>query len=83
MDESKEQFTADGQTASSQGDEDHFSRFMFGRARRVPEEKIQQPSINYEELMSNIDTLMESARNLKPLFDKVYPKISQFFLKKK
>jgi hypothetical protein len=73
---------------TNQSSEDHFSQFMFGTKRKADQsepsefETGTQPSINYEELMIHIDTLMESAKNLKPLFQKVYPFVEQIWKKK-
>lgn len=39
-------------------------------------------NINYEELMNNIDTLMTSASQLKPLLKKASPFLEQFWKKK-
>jgi len=66
--------------------QDRFTRFMFGPRREPHHNHHQEPhdqsTINYEELMINIDTLMESVRGLKPLFQKAYPFIEQFWKKK-
>jgi len=71
-------------------EQDRFTRLMFG-PRREPhhnhphhhqESTHNQSTIDYGELMMNIDTLMESVRGLKPLFQKVYPFIEQFWKKK-
>lgn len=85
VEEAQEQTEGNIQTAHQPEEEDHFSRFMFGGRRQSSGESIQQPVeplIDYEELVVNIDTLVESARNLKPLFKRVYPAVSQFFFKK-
>ncbi|MEW9053687.1 MAG: hypothetical protein AB2392_21175 [Neobacillus sp.] len=65
--------------------EDRFARFMFGEKREHRSQ--QQPtnnqsSIDYGTLLENIDILMESAQNLKPVFKKVYPFIEQLWKKK-
>jgi hypothetical protein len=66
--------------------EDRFARFMFGGKRehrsgqQTPTNN--QSSIDYETLLENIDILMESAQNLKPVFKKVYPFIEQLWKKK-
>ncbi|MBO0961212.1 hypothetical protein J1P26_16030 [Neobacillus sp. MM2021_6] len=72
--------------------QDRFTSFMFGSRsehhqqihphHQHQEPKQNQSTINYEELMMNIDTLYESVRGLKPLFDKIYPVIEQFWKKK-
>ncbi|MFJ7729367.1 hypothetical protein ACIQXV_25005 [Neobacillus sp. NPDC097160] len=70
--------------------QDRFTNLMFG-PRREPHQNHHQPhqepiqnqsTIDYGELMMNIDNLMESVRGLKPLFLKVYPFIEQFWKKK-
>jgi len=68
---------------------DRFTSFMFGPGRHQPrqdhqtqEPSRQQSTIDYEELMNNIDTLMESMKGFKPLFQKVYPYIEQLWKKK-
>lgn len=68
---------------------DRFTSLMFGSGRgqpkqtNQPEEPLQQQStIDYEELMGNIDSLMESLKGIKPLFQKVYPFIEQIWKKK-
>lgn len=66
--------------------EDPFTTMMFGRRNSVNtenENEQQSYTINYEELMVNIDKLVESAQNLKPLFHKVYPMIEQLWKKNK
>jgi hypothetical protein len=72
---------------TAQNSEDRFSQFMFGTRRETENEPSEietgtQPSINYEEIMIHFDTLMESAKNLKPLFQKVYPFVEQIWKKK-
>jgi hypothetical protein len=76
------------QKLNEQTDGNRFNRLMFG-SRRDHEKKDSQtaanqsqPSIDFEELIVNIDTLMESARNLKPLFQKAYPFVEQLLKKK-
>jgi hypothetical protein len=63
--------------------EDPFNMMMFGSRIKEPEqEEIQQhPTLDYEEIMVNIDKLFESAQNLKPLFSKIYPMIEQLWKK--
>ncbi|WP_413302057.1 hypothetical protein AA0X95_23080 [Bacillus sp. 1P10SD] len=68
---------------------DRFTSLMFGPGRQQPsrdhqtqESPRQQSTIDYEELMNNIDTLMESMKGFKPLFQKVYPYIEQLWKKK-
>ncbi|PFO06202.1 hypothetical protein COJ85_07640 [Bacillus sp. AFS076308] len=68
---------------------DRFTSLMFGprtdnngqRSQHHSEPK-QDSSIDYEALMTNIDTLVDSVRGLKPLFNKVYPFIEQLWKKK-
>jgi hypothetical protein len=68
--------------------EDVWTSFMFGSGPRHPtniqqnEPPANRSYIDYEELMGNIDTLVVSVRNLKPLFQKVYPYIEQIWKKK-
>lgn len=72
--------------------EDHFDRFMFGPARGKQQgnphlrhqgrNQPEQPNIDVDQLMMNIDTLVESVQNLRPLFQKVYPYIEQIWKKK-
>ena len=70
--------------------EDRFTSFMFGprkegrgnRSHHREELRTNQSTIDYEELMTNIDTLLDSFRGLKPLFSKVYPYIQQIWKKK-
>lgn len=65
-----------------------FDQFMFGPGQRR-QEQLQPPETNYSpnyidygELIVHLDTLVESTRNLKPLFQKIYPFIEQFWKKK-
>ncbi len=81
MSDPKEPSIMEEDPVSTLQEEDYFTRFMFGR-RKIPENSVQQPGIDYEELMNNIDTLVESTRQLKPLFQHVYPKVLQLFQKK-
>lgn len=70
------------------GTEDRFSRFMFGRSREVGQSEHQSvessppPAIDYEKIMNDFDSLIESARNLKPLFQKVYPLVREIWKNK-
>ncbi|MED3564285.1 hypothetical protein [Bacillus xiapuensis] len=66
-----------------------FDDFMFGSGRKGGLEPIHPPNTNnnpnyldYGELIVHLDTLVESARNLKPLLDKFYPFIEQIWKKK-
>ncbi|MEO2077537.1 MAG: hypothetical protein ABGX20_19550 [Bacillus sp. (in: firmicutes)] len=66
---------------------DRFTSLMFGHDKQHPDHNHQQnPSqqqatIDYVELMENIDTLMESIKGFKPLFKKVSPFIDQLWKK--
>jgi len=67
-------------------EQDRFTSLMFGPRREPHSQHHQEPvhnqsTIDYEELMVNIDNLMKSVRGLKPLFQKVYPFIEQFWKK--
>jgi hypothetical protein len=70
--------------------EDRFTSLMFGNRRDNKGQTSQQhsepnqlsPTIDYDELMTNIDTLLDSVRGLKPLFSKVYPYFQQLWKKK-
>ncbi|WP_160724683.1 hypothetical protein [Bacillus sp. USDA818B3_A] len=70
--------------------EDRFTSLMFGprrdqdekRSHHREEPKHSSSTIDYEELMINIDNLVESFRGLKPLFSKVMPYVQQFWKKK-
>ncbi|MED1470210.1 MULTISPECIES: hypothetical protein [Bacillus] len=65
-----------------------FDQFMFGPGQRrqeqlqPPETNYSQNYIDYGELIVHLDTLVDSARNLKPLFQNIYPFIEQFWKKK-
>ncbi|MBS4212156.1 hypothetical protein [Neobacillus rhizophilus] len=78
-------------------EEDPFTALMFGHGRgRQGQETVQHdhlfqhpqhqpyqpPNIDYTEIMGHVDTLMESARGLKPLFQKIYPFVEQLLKKK-
>jgi hypothetical protein len=69
--------------------EDRFTDFMFGQRRghhqRIePQQEINpnQNYIDYEQLMFHIDSLIESTKNLKPLFQKFQPYVEQIWKKK-
>lgn len=81
MDESQDQYRPKESRNEVQRDEDQFAAFMFG-PRRKRAASVQQPVFDYNEFMVNIDLLMDSMQNLKPLFQQVYPKITQLFSKK-
>lgn len=71
---------------------DHFDRFMFGRSRNEEENKDQSENdspfskylgqIDLDEVMSHVDTLVTSARELKPLLGKVKPLLDHLIEKK-
>lgn len=80
--------SAELEESSEHVEQDPFTSLMFG-SRKIPSQKeiYQEPVqngsyIDYEELMVNIDTLMESLRGLKPLFKNVYPYFEQIWKKK-
>ncbi|MBT2756394.1 hypothetical protein J7E71_10555 [Mesobacillus foraminis] len=61
-------------------------RLMFGDARppkrrKQKEEAAILSQVNLESLMENIDTLMYTAQELKPIYNKIRPYINQFFKK--
>lgn len=82
---SKKQVEREEQTKA-----DRFTSLMFGprrdsdgqRSQQHLEPKQNQSAIDYEALMMNIDTLLDSVRGMKPLFSKVYPFIEQLWKKK-
>jgi hypothetical protein len=68
--------------------EDPFRRFMFGPRRRPAERDASnsrsdkaEDEIDYMLLMENIDALIDTAKQLKPLFNKITPFINQFIKK--
>lgn len=72
-----------------QKNQDRFTSFMFGsRSEQYQKDdhhhgpSTNPSSLDYEELMINIDTLMESIRGFKPLLEKVYPYIENILKKK-
>ena len=72
---------------------DHFDHFMFGRSREIEEveESVNNDfllnkylgKIDLDEVMHHVDTLITSARELKPLMGKVRPLFDQFIEKNK
>jgi hypothetical protein len=73
---------------------DPFDHFMFGRSRKTEEtseESVNNVSplnkylgqIDLDEVMYHVDTLITSARELKPLMGKVRPLFDQFIEKNK
>jgi hypothetical protein len=72
----------------------HFDQFMFGRPRNneeSSEQRVKNDSpfnkylgqIDLDEVMYHVDTLITSARELKPLVGKVKPLFDQFIEKNK
>lgn len=73
--------------------QDPFTALMFGTRRPPPpirdmqnnqpwrNQMTYQPAIDYEAIMVNIDTLIESVRGLKPLFQQIYPHIEKLWKK--
>ncbi len=81
MEEDKERY--------SENRDDRFARFLFGGPKRGQSRPVDpkpsshdQSTLDFGALLENIDALMESAQNLKPIFKKTYPFIQQFFKKK-
>lgn len=66
---------------------DPFNRLMFGENGQTEERNQHEAdhssnsSLDLDELMANIDTLIESAKNLKPVFQKALPKIERLWQK--
>lgn len=72
----------DNENKENHSSEDPVDMMMFGSRSREKENVIQQESaIDFNELMVNIDKLVESTKNLKPLFHKFYPIIQQWWKK--
>jgi hypothetical protein len=71
------------ESRESQAAEDPFDMMMFGSRNKNTETENLPPSssVDYEELMENIDALFDSAKKLKPLFHKVFPVIEQLWKK--
>jgi hypothetical protein len=69
----------------NQFSEDPFTRMMFG-SRTMDANTENQPdqnsAIDYDELMNSIDQLVESAKGLRPYFQKFYPMLEQLWKKK-
>lgn len=70
-----------------QNDGDPFNLLMFGQKGQAAKPKQQMmdnsfgSSLDLDELMANIDTLIESAKNLKPVFQKALPKFERLWQK--
>lgn len=71
--------------------EDPFAHFLFGSKKRneeksipeVPEESTEKnTNLNLDEIIIHVDTLMESAHKLKPLFSTIQPLFEKFINKK-
>ncbi|MFT9596333.1 hypothetical protein [Mesobacillus sp.] len=86
----------DEQEGSDQREQEytHFDQFMFGRHRNIEEESEQSVKndsplnkylgqIDLDEVMYHVDTLITSARELKPLVGKVKPLFDHFREKNK
>lgn len=66
-----------------------FDRLMFGpmthstrsERKQADPENSSSNQLNFEELMTQIDTLMTSAKELKPMFAKIRPFFDQFLKK--
>ena len=72
------------------GHGDSFSRFMFGGSREsepLTDKKNTSTRflshVDFDEVMNHVDTLISSAKELKPLFGKVRPYLDQFIAKNK
>jgi hypothetical protein len=70
-------------------DEDHFTNFMFGQRRNLPQRREQEHELNtnqnyidYEQLMIHLDSFIESTKDFKPLFQKFKPFVEQFWKNK-
>ncbi|RSD29389.1 hypothetical protein [Mesobacillus subterraneus] len=79
----------EGESNSSRGN-DPLDRFMFGGPRNHEQNPESESTIgnalgqmDYEEVFKHVDTLITSARELKPLIGKVMPFIDQFMDKNK
>ena len=85
----------DSEEQRGQGDP-HFDQFMFGRSRDKEEKDTSEQSaksdaplnkylgqIDLDEVMYHVDTLITSARELKPLVGKVKPLFDHFIEKNK
>ncbi|SEN14892.1 hypothetical protein SAMN05192533_109172 [Mesobacillus persicus] len=93
--ESNDSITTNTEEKHSFGNrkEEHpFDRMMFGPSRskhshptepepRTEDKKDILNQINLEEIMGHVDALMGSAKELKPMFNKIRPLIDQFLKK--
>lgn len=84
--------TDDNQSFGNRSEEHPFDRMMFGPSRSKqshptePKPRTEDKSdilnqINLEEIMGHVDALMGSAKELKPMFNKIRPLIDQFLKK--
>ena len=84
----------DHEEKSGQQEYDHFDHFMFGRPRKKEEASEESNNndsplnkylgqIDLDEVMYHVDTLITSARELKPLVGKVKPLFDHFIDKSK
>lgn len=85
-----EDISEDHSNEHNRGERNHFDQWLFG-GRAPQQEKSEDASnptsyiynimnnINLDELLYNIDTLVNSAQQLKPLYSKAGPLIKQFF----
>ncbi|PLR78835.1 hypothetical protein CU633_03315 [Bacillus sp. V3-13] len=61
--------------------DDRFSRFMFGDRRNQPH-KPANDEINYTQLIEQVDQIVASVKELKPLLNMVTPVVKKYFPKK-
>jgi hypothetical protein len=86
--QNSEELSREEQNSNEFSREERLNNFMFGTRRDIDQSEhtevseSNQSTIDYEQLMIHIDTLMESAKSLKPLFQKVYPFIGKIWQKK-
>ncbi|KKK36953.1 hypothetical protein WQ57_16345 [Mesobacillus campisalis] len=89
----EESYLEEGKETVSENRMSIFDRIMFGPGRTEGRQQ-EDPSIfgdvnqghsqnqiNLEEIMVHIDTLVDSARQLKPMFSKIRPFFDQFLKK--
>jgi len=67
--------------------EDPFNRLMFGQSRLHKDQREKspqspgEPSLDFDELITNLDALIESTKNLKPVFKKLLPTFEKWWKK--
>ncbi|PLR82014.1 hypothetical protein CVD25_05910 [Bacillus canaveralius] len=61
--------------------EDRFSRFMFGAPKNQPHKSVND-EINYMQIIEQVDHIVESVKELKPLLNMVTPVVKKYFPKK-